>query len=153
MLPTRPLIFKFSSSFTNLLVSVQRAQFTISGTVTFMYHSFSIILRGCGTYPSFRFLSISLFGQPGEQSSQFCKLSSFWLIIIRSGRLAEIRWSVCMSKSQRRLCVSFSWTDSGLCRNHLLGWSNLIFLHSSQWITFPTQSCLVLLSFYANLMH
>ena len=30
------------------------------------------------------------------------------LIIIRSGLLAEIRWSVCISKSHRSLCVSFS---------------------------------------------
>ena len=32
---------------------------------------------------------------------------------------------------------------------HLLVWSNLNFLHISQWITFPTQSYLVLYSFYA----
>ena len=32
----------------------------------------------------------------------------FLLIIIRSGLLAEIRWSVCMSESHRSLCVSFS---------------------------------------------
>ena len=32
-------------------------------------------------------------------------------------------------------------------------WSNFNFLHSSQWITFPTQSCLVLYSFRINLLH
>ena len=41
--------------------------------------------------------------------------SLFLLLIIRSNRLAEFRWSVCISKSQRILCVSFSWIDSGLC--------------------------------------
>ena len=36
-------------------------------------------------------------------------------IVLRSVRLAEIRWSVCMSNSQKSLCVSLSWTDSWLC--------------------------------------
>ena len=43
----------------------------------------------------------------------------FFFINIRSGSLAEIRWSVCISKSQRSLCVSFSRTDSGLCIYYL----------------------------------
>ena len=77
----------------------------------------------------------------------------FWLIIIRSGLLAEIMWSVCISKSHRSLCLSFSSTGAGLCIYHLLAWSNLNFLHISQWITLPTQSCLALNSFYANLLH
>ena len=77
----------------------------------------------------------------------------FIIIIIRSGLLAELRWSVCISKSHRSLCVSFFTTDAGLCIYHLFVWSNLNFLHISQWITFPTQSCLVLYSFCANLLH
>ena len=32
-------------------------------------------------------------------------------------------------------------------------WSNLNFLYISQWTTLPTQSCLALYSFYANLLH
>ena len=51
------------------------------------------------------------------------------LIIIRSGLLAEIRWSVCTSKSHWSLCVSFSRTAAGLCIYHLFVWSNLNFLH------------------------
>ena len=58
-----------------------------------------------------------------------------------------------MSKSHRSLCVSFSRTGAGLCIYHLLAWSNLNFLHKSQWITLPTQSCLALYSFCANLLH
>ena len=77
----------------------------------------------------------------------------FLLIIVNSGLLAEIRWSVCMSKSHRSLCLSFSRTGAGLCIYYLLVWSNLHFLHSSQWITLPAQSCLVLYSFCANLLH
>ena len=34
----------------------------------------------------------------------------FLLNIIRSGRLAEIRWSICMSKSHRSSCAPFSGT-------------------------------------------
>ena len=79
--------------------------------------------------------------------------SPFLLIIIRSGRLAEIRWSVCMTKSHRGLCVSFFRTDAGLWKYHLFVWSNLNFLHNSQWITLPIQLGLVLYSFYANLLH
>ena len=77
--------------------------------------------------------------------------SLFLLITIKSGRLAEIRQSVCISKSQRSLCISLSRTYAGLCIYYLLVWSNLNFLHNSQWITLPTQSCLVLYSFGANL--
>ena len=75
------------------------------------------------------------------------------LIIIRSGRLAEIRWSVCMSKSHWSLCVWFSRTDVGLWIYHLFVWSKLNFLHNFPWITLLTQSCLVLYSFRANLQH
>ena len=77
----------------------------------------------------------------------------FLLIIIRSSLLAEIRWSVCVSKSHRSLWVSFSRTDAGLCIYHLLVWSNLNFLHISLCITLATQSCLVLYYFCANLLH
>ena len=80
-------------------------------------------------------------------------ISLFLLIIIRSGLLAEIRWSVCMSKSHWSLCVSFSRTGAGLCIYHLLVWSNLNFFHISQWITLPTKSCLVLYTLCANLLH
>ena len=55
------------------------------------------------------------------------------LTISRSGRLAEIRRSVYISKSQCSLYVSFSWTDSGFCIYHLLEWSNFNFLHNSQF--------------------
>ena len=58
-----------------------------------------------------------------------------------------------MSKFHRSLYVSFSRTGAGLCIYYLFVWSNLNFLHISQWITLPTQSCLVLYSFCANLLH
>ena len=49
--------------------------------------------------------------------------------------------------------MSFSRTDAGLCIYRLFIWLNLNFLHISHWITLPTYSCLVLYSFWANLLH
>ena len=90
--------------------------------------------------------TICLFGQ-------IYRFSFFVCIILRSGLLAGIRWSVCILKSHRSLCESFSRTSSGLCIYHLFVWSNWNFLHISQWITLPTQSCLALYSFCANSLH
>ena len=56
----------------------------------------------------------------------------FLLIITRSGYLAKIKWSICITKSQGSLCVSFSRMDFGLCIYQLFVWSNLNFLHNSQ---------------------
>ena len=97
----------------------------------------------------FRFILWSI----GIAKSVILQILFFLLIIIRSGLLAGIRWSACMLKSHRCLCVSFSRTSAGLCIYHLFVWSNLNFLHISQWITLPTQSCLALYSFCANLLH
>ena len=100
-------------------------------------HSFSFILWSAGTVKS---TILQIF---------FILL----LIIIRSGLPAEIWWSVCMLKSHRSLCVSFSRTGAGFCIYHLLAWLNLNFLHISQWVTLPTQLYLALYSFCANLLH
>ena len=154
MVSTHLVISKSFNPCTNPLVTVPRAPITIGITVTFIFHSFfHFPLQGLATYPSFCPLSILLCGLLGQQSPQFSKFSFFLLIITRSGHLAKIRWSICISKSQRILCTSFSRTDSELGIYHLFVWSKFNILHSSQWITFPTQSCLVLYSFCANLLH
>ena len=88
-----------------------------------------------------------------DNKVDYFESSLFLLLIIKSGLLAGIRWSVCMLKSHRNLCVTFSRTGAGLCIYHLLVWSNLSFLHISQWITLPTQSCLALYSLCANSLH
>ena len=152
MVSTCPLISTSSSPSTCPLVTVPRSPITIGITVTLMFHIFSIP-KQAGTYPSFHFLSILLCSQPGQQSPQFDKFYLFLLLIIRPGRLAEIRWSVCIPKSLRRLCVSFSRTDTSLCVYHLFAWSNFNFFSNSEWITLPTRSYLVLYSFCANLQH
>ena len=81
------------------------------------------------------------------------KILSFFIIIKRSDLLARIRWSVCTSKFQRNVSVSFSRTDSYIYIYHLLVWLNINFLHNYYWITIPTQSCLVLYSLCDSCLH
>ena len=152
MVSTRRLTFKSSSPCTNHLMTVPRALTTIGVTVTFMFQSFSVLLQGPGTYFSFRPPSVLSCGPLVRQSPLFDRFS-FLLTITRSSSLAEIRWSVCISKSQRIVYILFSRTDSGLYIYHLLVWSNLNFLHNSQGITLPTRSCLIFNYFCANLLH
>ena len=57
-------------------------------------------------YLSFCFLSVLPGGRLERHCRQFSR-SSFLFTITRSSRLVEIKWSVCKSKSQRILCVSF----------------------------------------------
>ena len=160
MVSTRPPISKSYRPFNNPLVTVPKAPITIGIIVTFMFHSFfqfsskvEVLISLFHTH-SFRFILWSAGTAKSTILQIFFFLFFFFLlIIIRSGLLAEIRWSVCISKSHRSLCVSFSRTGAGLCIYHLLAWSNLNFLHISQWITLPTQSCLALYSFCANFLH
>ena len=118
-----------------------------------MFHSFFNSLAR-SRYLSFFSLSFSfiLWSTSTAKSTILQVLFFFLQITINSGLLAEIWWSVCIWKSHRSLCVSFSRTGAGLYIYHLFVWSNLNFLHISQWITLPTQSCLVLYSFWANLL-
>ena len=72
------------------------------------------------------------------------------VIITRSGRLAENKRFICISKPQSSLYISFSRTDSGLCIYHLFVCSNFNFLHNSQWINLPTE---MFYSFCASSLH
>ena len=151
MVSTRPPISKSSSPFSNPLVTVLNAAITIGIILTCIFHSFFNSLAS-SRYLSFFSHSFSfIMWSAGTAKSTILQVLFF--LLIKSGLLAEIRWSVCMSKSHRSLCVSFSRIGAGLCIYHLFVWSNLNFLYISQWITLPTQSCLVLYSFYANLLH
>ena len=144
MVSIRPLICKICN---NPLVTVTKApitnvpqffQFPSEVRVLILlftfFHSYSVVSR----------------------DNKLHNFAQFLLIIIRSGLLAEIRWSVCMSKSHRSLCVSFSTTDAGLCIYHLFIWSNLNFLYNlssslllllsllllwflSEWLTYESQ--------------
>ena len=111
MVSTRPPTSKYSSPSDNPLVTVPKARITICIIVTFMFHSFFNSLAR-SRYLSFFSHSFSfILWSAGTAKSTILQVLLFLLIIIRSGLLAEIRWSVCMSKSHRSLCVSFSRTD------------------------------------------
>ena len=154
MVSTRPPTSKSSSTFSNPLVTVPNAPITIGIIVTCMFHSFfRLPCKVEVLIPLFTFFQFYSVVSRDSKVDYFASSFFFWLIIIKSGLLPGIRWSVCMLKSQRSLCVSFSRTGAGLCIYHLLVWSNLSFLHISQWITLPTHSCLVLYSLCANLPH
>ena len=153
MVSTLPPISKSSRPFNNPLVIVPKAPITISIIVTFMFHSFFNSLARSRYLALFSRSFSFILWSAGTAKLTILEIFFFLLIIIRSGVLAEIRWSVCISKSHRSLWVSFSRTGAGLCMYHLLAWSNLNLLHISQWITLPTQSCLALYSFWANLLH
>ena len=118
--------------------------------VTFKFNRFFISLARCMYLSLFSFYFSFTLRSAGTAKSSFFSFFFFFfflLTITRSGRLAEIRSLVFISKSQIILCVSFSRTDSGFCIFQLFLWSTLNFFHYSQWITFPTKSYLVLYSF------
>ena len=111
---------KSSRPFNNPLVIVPKAPITTGTIVTFMFNSFFYSLVR-SRYLSFFSHSFSFIPwSPEIAKSTILQILFFLLIIIRSGLLAEIKGSVCMSKSYRSLCVSFSRTDAGLCIYHLL---------------------------------
>ena len=118
MVTTCPLISKSSSPFNNSSVTVPRAPITIGINVTFMFHSFFNSLAS-SKYQSFFSFSVNFTlrsaGTAKSTILQVLFLLLLLLIIIMSGRLAEIRWSVCMSKFHRSLCISSSRTFVGLC--------------------------------------
>ena len=142
--------------FNNPLVIVPNTPITIGTIVTFTFYSFFNSLAR-SRYLSFFSLSFRyILLSAGTAKLTILKILAFFfflLIFIRSGLLCGIRWSVCMLKSHRSLCESFSRTGAGLCIYDLFAWSNRNFLHISQWIILPTQSCLTLYSFCANLLH
>ena len=141
-------ISNFSSTSTNPLVVIPRVPITIGITVNFIFHWFFSSLA-TSMYLSLFSLSFSFTlwsaGRTKPSIRQvlfyFFRLTNTW-----SGHLAKIRWSICRSKSPQNLCVWFSRRDFWLCSSYLFVWSNLSFLHNSQWFTFlPVLSSLITL--------
>ena len=105
----RPLISKSSSPFHNPSVTAPRAPITIGIIVTFMSHSFFNYLVRSWYLSFFSFSFNFTLWSAGTAKITILQVLFlylfiyFLLIIIRSGRLAEIRWSVCMSKLHRSL--------------------------------------------------
>ena len=113
--------FLFLPSFSLLLVLVSPSVFQFPSKIQvfvyiffFFLVSFIFTLCSAGTAESTRWRVIF-----------FCSSNT------RSGRLAGIGWSVCISKSQRISCVWFSRTNSGLCIYHVVVWSNFNLLYNS----------------------
>ena len=154
MVSTRLPTSKFSSPFSNPLVSVPKVPITIDIIVTLMFHSFFNSLARSRYLPYFLYSFSFILWSAGTAKSTILQVLFFFLllIIIMPGLLVEIRWSIGTSKSHRSWCVSLSRTGAGLCIYHLLVWSNWNFLHISHWITLPTQSFLALYS-CAYLLH
>ena len=107
MVSTRPPTSKSSSPFNNSFVTVQNAPITIGIIVTSMFYSFFNSVERL-RYLSFIAHSFSfiLWSAGTAKRTILHLLFLLLLVIIWSGFLAEIRWSVCMSKSHRSLCVN-----------------------------------------------
>ena len=123
MVSTRPVISKSSSPCINPLVTVPRAPITIG----IIFTSSSTVFFNSQTKSMYFFFALSFnFTLWSARTAKYTiqQVLFLLLIIISSDRLAAIRWSVCISKSQRGLCVSFSRTDTGLCIYNLFAWSN-----------------------------
>ena len=116
-------IFPPISNFSSLFLSLLGMPMTIGITVIFIFHGF------------LSFLARSKY------------LSLIWFSLIWDGKVQyKTSQDLVISKYQRISVVLFSKPDSGLCIYHLLVWSNVVFFHNSQWITFSKQLCLVLYS-------
>ena len=136
----------YSSSYSQILQSLYQSFSDCSESTSYNWYFQSLSCsrvfpfpwQNLGIYRSSRFFR---FYCAASQYSRVHNSASclFLLIIIKLSRLAEIKRSVCILKSQCSLCISFSRTDSWLCI-----WTNLNFLHNSPLITLPTQSCVVL---------
>ena len=70
------------------------------------------------TFLNFRSVACRINGKVHKTVSFFLRVGGLWFST-RSGLLARIRWSVCISKSLKILWVSFSGTNSCLCIYHL----------------------------------
>ena len=133
---------KSSSPFTTPLVTATSAPIVIGITVTFMFHRFfSSLARS--RYWSRVSLSFNfpLWSTRRARStivrfSLFLLLLLLFLTITRSGRLAKDRWSVCISKSHRILCVSFFKTDYYYYYYYCCYYSLQVFHISLSWWSF-----------------
>ena len=104
MVSTLRFISKSTNPFIYHLVTVPRALIKIGINVTFMFHSFFFNSPSTSKYYlSFHFFNFILWSAGTAKSTilQFLFFFCFLLIVLKSGRLADIRWFVCMSKFHR----------------------------------------------------
>ena len=98
----RPLICNSSSPVCISLTVITIMSIIISKTVTLMFHSIFSFLARQKMYLFSLCLTFTLWSNVG-QNPQDSTFSLFLLYIIRG--LAMIRWSVCITKSLRSLCL------------------------------------------------
>ena len=137
-----PLIFNYFSLLSKPLRLFQVHQLQLVSSSPLCSTAFLALWQDLCCCISFCVLSVSHFGLLEQQNlldDNFSLL--FFFLINKFGLLVGIGRSVCISKSQKILCISFSWIYSDLCIYHLLVWSNLNLLHNFQWITSPTPPC------------
>ena len=133
MFSTRPHSSKSSSLCTNSLLKLPRATIPIGHFhVPQFFQSSSNVQVLIPLLAFFKFSSVVDRDNKvhNSASSLFFFLFFFLLTVTRSGRLAEIRGSVCSPKSPTMLWISFSRTDYGFYIYHLFVWSNANFFNS-----------------------
>ena len=144
----RPLISKSCRPFINPLETVPSVTTITDINDTFMFYNF-IISRARFRYLFFFSLSfIFTLWSTGTVLSTIQQVSFFcWRLLglVVGPRLDD----PFVSQNPREVCVSHF--PGGIY--HFFAWTNLKFLNNSQLIIFPTQSCLLLYSFCANLLH
>ena len=132
MVSVLPLISSLPNLFSRYLGTVPKVSCTTGFTLTFMFHNFFSSLPRSRYLQGFFFYFLFTLWSTGMEKSIRWQVLFFLLVKIRSGFLVWIRWSVCISKSQSMLYLSFSRTDSSLCNYHLSVWSNFSLLLNSQ---------------------
>ena len=101
MVSTRSLTSKSPMPFNNPFVTVPKSLITIGIIVIFMFLSFFNSLARSRYLSFFSHTFSFILWSAGTAKSTILLILFFLLIILRSGLLAEIRRSVCMSKSHR----------------------------------------------------
>ena len=138
------LISKSSPPLTNLWEIVRNAPIIIGISTTFIFHSYFSSLASSKYLYVF---SLSFNFNLCSTVKPTIRQVLFLLTNFRFGRLAEVRWFVCISKSLETFLIFLYGFWVVLVR------SNSSSLHTTQWIPFPIQLFLVLYSFGVNFLH
>ena len=140
-----PLISKPSGPFTNPLGIVPSVPSQLVSPSPSFYMDFCW-LAGSPCTSLFFFFFLLSFIFPSvvcrDDKDHYLVVSLLFLLTITwSGRLIEIRWSVCISKPQRNLCISM--TNYGLGIYHLFVLSNLNLLPKLHFLPHKVLSTLI----------
>ena len=111
-------LFSIQADLNNTLVSMASARPWISNSFSHLFKPFRIVLSA----PVTIVITVNfMFRWNGKFHYSAGSIFFFFLLSICNSDLRNgIRLTVCTTKSQRILCVSFSWTDSRLCIYELL---------------------------------